>query len=158
MSQLAPPPGFLPQLVIDLNQSPTTLSEYLSDPPVYAPNGGTFHDGLIYWGASGGNGSIGGMEQCVGLRTLDPMTNQSTTIINNYFGYYFNTADNLFVHPVTGDVWFTDPRTTPIRDFAKRKARNADIANAILVVQQTNRHTPTTRSRHLPLHPDYRRR
>lgn len=50
MSQLAPPPGYLPQLVVDLNQDPPTIAEYLSDPPVYAPNGGTFHNGLIYWG------------------------------------------------------------------------------------------------------------
>jgi hypothetical protein len=35
-----------------LNVEPPVLSEYLSDPPVYAPNGGTFHDGLIYWGES----------------------------------------------------------------------------------------------------------
>lgn len=50
LSQLAPPAGFLPQLVVDLNQEPPTLNEFLSDPPVYAPNGGTFHNGLIYWG------------------------------------------------------------------------------------------------------------
>lgn len=93
-----------------MNQSPPALSEYLSDPPVYAPNGGTFHNGLIYWAASGGNDSIGGMEQRSGIRTVDPLTNQSTTLLNNYFGYYFNTADDLFVHPETGDVWFTDPQ------------------------------------------------
>jgi len=52
MSVLAPPPGYLPQLLVDLNQDPPTLSEYLSDPPVYAPNGGTFHQGLVYWGES----------------------------------------------------------------------------------------------------------
>ncbi|KAL8770297.1 MAG: hypothetical protein Q9209_003933 [Squamulea sp. 1 TL-2023] len=104
-SQLAPPPGYLPQLVVDLYQDPPTLSEYLSDPPVY---GGTFHNGLIYWGASGGNNSIGGIEQRTGLRKLDPLTNKSTTILNNYFGYYFNTVDDLFVHP-NGDIWFTDP-------------------------------------------------
>lgn len=50
MSQLTPPAGYLPQLLVDLNQEPPTLSEYLSDPPVYAPNGGTFHRGLVYWG------------------------------------------------------------------------------------------------------------
>ncbi|KAI4268164.1 MAG: hypothetical protein LQ337_008002, partial [Flavoplaca oasis] len=108
LSQLAPPPGYLPQLVVDLNQDPPTLSEYLSDPPVYAPNGGTFYNGLIYWGASSGNNSIGGMEQRNGLRTLDPLTNKSTTISNNYFDYYFNTVDDLFLHP-NGDIWFTDP-------------------------------------------------
>ena len=89
-------PGFLPQLVIDLNQDPPTLSEFLSDPPVYAPNGGTFHSGLVYWGASGGN-SIGGAEQRPGIQTLDPCTNKSATLLNNYFGYYFNSIDDLFV-------------------------------------------------------------
>lgn len=108
-SQLAPPPGYLPQLVIDLNEDPPSLSEYLSDPPVYAPNGGTFHNGLIYWGASGGNNSIGGTEQRVGLRTVDPETNKSTTLLNNYLGYYFNTVDDLVVS-ANGDVWFTDPQ------------------------------------------------
>lgn len=50
LSQLAPPPGYLPQLIVDLNQDPPTLSEFLSDPPVYAPNGGTFCNGLVVWG------------------------------------------------------------------------------------------------------------
>ena len=108
LSQLAPPPGFLPQLVIDLNQNPPSLSEYLSDPPVYAPNGGTFHNGRIYWGASGGNNSIGGTEQRVRLATVDPATNRSTTLLNNYFGFYFNTIDDLVVD-AKGDIWFTDP-------------------------------------------------
>lgn len=42
--------GYLPQLVVDLNQDPHALSEFESDPPVYAPNGGTYHGGLVYWG------------------------------------------------------------------------------------------------------------
>lgn len=50
LSTLGQPPGTLPQLVVDLGANPPTLSEYLSDPPVYAPNGGTFYNGLIYWG------------------------------------------------------------------------------------------------------------
>jgi hypothetical protein len=115
LSQLAPPAGYLPQLVVDLApeaQSPEgrpTLSEYLSDPPVYAPNGGTWHNGLIYWGASGGNLSIGGVEQRPGIRTLDPATNKSVTLLNSFFGFYFNTVDDLAVD-AKGRVWFTDPR------------------------------------------------
>jgi sugar lactone lactonase YvrE len=96
--------------VIDLGQVPPTLSEFLSDPPVYAPNGGTFHNGKIVWGASGGNNSIGGSEQRVSIRTLDPATNKTTSLLNNYYGFYFNNIDDLAVHTRTGDIWFTDPR------------------------------------------------
>ncbi|KAF2150540.1 calcium-dependent phosphotriesterase [Myriangium duriaei CBS 260.36] len=108
-SQLAPPPGFVPQLVVDLNANPPTLSEFTSDPPVYAPNGGTFYNGKIIWGASGGNTSIAGGEQRAGLRTLDPTTNKTVTLTNNYYGYYFNTVDDLIVDG-RGHVWFTDPQ------------------------------------------------
>lgn len=44
--------GYLPQLFVDLNQDPPTLSEFESDPPVYAPNGGTCHGGLVHSGKS----------------------------------------------------------------------------------------------------------
>ncbi|MCJ1261832.1 hypothetical protein MMC22_001700 [Lobaria immixta] len=108
-SQLGPTPAYLPQLVIDLNEDPPTLSEYLSDPSVFAPSGGTFHNGLIYWGASAGSDSIGGTEQRVGLRTVNPETNKSTTLLNNYLGYYFNMVDDLVVS-ANGDIWFTDPQ------------------------------------------------
>jgi len=109
LSQLAPPAGFLPQLVIDLNENPPTLSEFIPNPPIYAPNGGTFRNGLIIFGASGGNDSIGGMEQRPSLRTLDPATNQTDVLLNNYFGFYFNTIDDLSIHPTSRDIFFTDP-------------------------------------------------
>ena len=109
LSQLAPPAGYLPQLVIDLNQNPPTIGEYLPDPPIYAPNGGTFWNGQILFGASGGNNSIGGIEQRVSIRTIDPATNKSNVLLNNYFGTYFNTIDDLTPHPITRDIFFTDP-------------------------------------------------
>ena len=110
LSQLAPPAGTLPQLVVDLNADPPTLSDYIPNPPVYAPNGGSFRNGLIVFGASGGNISIGGGEHRVSITTVDPATNQSTVLLNNYFGYYFNTIDDIAIHPVTKDIFFTDPQ------------------------------------------------
>lgn len=113
LSRLAPPPGYLPQLVIDLNANPPSLSEYLPTPPIYAPNGGTSYDSgtKILFAASGGNNSIGDppTEQRVSLRVLDPATNESTVLLNNYFGLYFNTIDDVAIHPVTGQIFFTDP-------------------------------------------------
>ena len=112
LSNLAPPAGVLkPQRIIDLNSDPPTLSEFFSDPPVYAPNGGTFSNGLVVWGASGGNTSIGGIEQRPGIQTLDPHTNKTKVLLNNYYGFYFNTVDDLVVDK-TGAIWFTDPQYT----------------------------------------------
>lgn len=101
LSQLAPPAGYLPQLVVDLNANPPTLSEYLPNPPVYAPNGGTSYGNgtQILFAASGGNNSIGSPpgEQRVSLRLIDPATNATTVLLNNYFGSYFNTIDDVAV-------------------------------------------------------------
>ena len=110
LSNLAPPAGVLkPQIVIDLNNDPPTRYNYFSDPPVYAPNGGTFSNGLVVWGASGGNTSIGGIEQVPGITTLDPNTNKTEVLLNNYFGFYFNCIDDLIVDS-SGAIWFTDPQ------------------------------------------------
>ena len=109
LSQLAPPAGVLPQLVVNLNDDPPTLSDYLPNPPIYAPNAGTFRNGQLLYGASGGNDSVGGTEQRVSIRTVDLATNQSTVLLNNYFGFYFNNINDLAIHPVTKDIFFTDP-------------------------------------------------
>lgn len=113
LSQLGPPPGSLTQLVVDLDSDPPTLSEYVSDPPVYAPNGGTsYANGTrILFGASASNPSIGDptAEQEISLRIIDPFSNTSTVILNNYFGTPFNTIDDVVVHRTSGQIFFTDP-------------------------------------------------
>lgn len=58
-------------------------------------------------GAGGGNNSIGGTEQRPGIRVLDPTSNKTTTLLNNYFGFYHNGLDDLFVDS-HGDIWFAD--------------------------------------------------
>jgi len=50
------------------------------------------------------------------VRTLDPTTNETVTLLNNYFGYYFNTVDDLVVDKY-GDVWFTDPMYSWFNDL-----------------------------------------
>lgn len=109
ISVLAPPIGHLPQLVVNLNDDPPTLSNYTPNPPVYAPNGGTFRDGLIVFAASGGADDLPGGEQRVSIRTVDPATNESVVLLNNYYGFYFNNIDDLAVHPQSRDIFFTDP-------------------------------------------------
>ena len=99
----------------------------MSDPLVYALNGGFFAGELVYWGGCfrvSGNASgfvvlEGFADGCYrrvrreyvdwregqrpGIRTLDLMTNKMGTLLNNYFGYYFSTADDP-VMDAKGDV------------------------------------------------------
>ena len=106
-----PASDYLKQLVINLNNEPPTLESFTPDPPVFAPNGGSYRQGKIIWSASGGfNASVlNGTESRISLNSIDPATNKTTVILNNYFGFYFNNIDDLAVHPVTGDIFFTDP-------------------------------------------------
>lgn len=108
-SQLYSPPNYLPQLVIDLNANPPTLGEFEPNPPILGPNGGTYHNGLMYFASSADNANLGGVEQHVAIHTVDPATNKSNVILNNYFGNSFNTIDDLFV-AADGSIWFTDPQ------------------------------------------------
>lgn len=100
---------YLPQLVVDLNQEPLTLQEYVTDPPIFAPNGGIYHNGHIIWASSGGFDNLNGTEQRIALHSVDPNTNKSTVLLNNYFGFYFNNMDDVTMHPTSGDLFFTDP-------------------------------------------------
>lgn len=110
--------------MVDLNNDPPTLSQFLASPPVYTPNGGTaYANGTkILFGASGVNASIGDppIAHEVSLTILDPETNASTVILNNYFGIPFNTIDDLCIHPFTGDVFFTDPDFSYYQELTDR--------------------------------------
>ncbi|KAI0011640.1 lactonohydrolase [Xylariaceae sp. FL0662B] len=99
--------GFLPQMVVDLNHDPPALSERLAKPPIYAAAGARFHKGLIYFATMGGNASLDDYSFRPGIYTLDPRTGKSKAVLNNYYGYYFNGADDLDVDD-DGQIWFTD--------------------------------------------------
>ncbi|KAE8141633.1 hypothetical protein BDV38DRAFT_278987 [Aspergillus pseudotamarii] len=99
--------GFLPQLVINLNNDPPTLEEKIAQPPIYAATGARFRDGLLYLATIGGNESLAGYTFRPGLYTLNPMTGETQALLNNYYGYYFNAVDDLDIDH-EGQIWFTD--------------------------------------------------
>ncbi|WPH01932.1 lactonohydrolase [Acrodontium crateriforme] len=44
------------------------------------------------------------------LTLVDPATNTSRVLINNFLGRNFSSLNDVEQHPVTGDLWFTDAR------------------------------------------------
>jgi hypothetical protein len=102
----------LPQSIIDLNVEPPVLRDYTPNPPVYGINGGRYHNGSVYWAATGGfpfraeNGSL--LYQSPGIVRLNPITNETTVLVNNYYGAQFNSPDDVVVAS-NGDIYFTDP-------------------------------------------------
>ena len=66
----------------------------------------------MYWASEAGttflnpNGS-GTTTQAPGIYLLDPYTNTTQPILNNYFGIQFNSLNDLFIDD-KGGVWFTD--------------------------------------------------
>jgi gluconolactonase len=43
-----------------------------------------------------------------GLVSVNPVTNKSTTVLNNFLGRNFSSVNDVRQHPTTGDLWFTD--------------------------------------------------
>ncbi|GAA5890461.1 hypothetical protein JCM6882_002929 [Rhodosporidiobolus microsporus] len=88
------------QFLIDLNT--TTLSNFTASPPIENINGGTFHSGLIYVTTNGGN------ETNPAVFSIDPTTNQSSIVVDNYCGLRFNSLNDI-VADSQGNLWFNDP-------------------------------------------------
>ena len=99
-------PGFYQQAVVDLSVNPPKLEYLTADPPLYACTGASYRAGLIYLACAGGN-TTATNEFRPGIYTLDPKTGKSKVLLNNYFGYCFNSADDLTIQS-NGDIWFTD--------------------------------------------------
>lgn len=57
-----------------------------------------------------------GTEYKAGIYSFDPLTNKSTTLLNNYFGYYWPGLDDLFVDS-KGDIWFSSDGKTLFLSF-----------------------------------------
>lgn len=44
------------------------------------------------------------------LTLVDPVTNETKVLLNNFLGKNFSSLNDVEQHPVTGDLWFTDAR------------------------------------------------
>ncbi|KAF7195700.1 Gluconolactonase [Pseudocercospora fuligena] len=108
-----PHQGIYEQQIINLNNTPPTIENYTTSPPVYAVNGGKYYQGEIYWALEASfpfpdpNNSSKTIQQAPGIYKLNPYTNKTTTLINNYFGTLLNSPNDLFIDS-RGDIFFTD--------------------------------------------------
>lgn len=98
---------FLPQLVVNLNNDPPTISEKIADPPIYAATGARYRNGLIYYATIGGHEALWNYSFRPSVVTLNVTSGKSETLLNNYYGYYFNGIDDLDLDDA-GNIWFTD--------------------------------------------------
>lgn len=97
---------FLAQLAVDLNADPPVLREKMASPPIYGATGARYRNGLIYFSTLGGD-DFGGHSYRPGIYTLNATSGESRALLNNYYGYYFNGADD-FDMDADGHIWFTD--------------------------------------------------
>ncbi|PGH17652.1 hypothetical protein AJ79_01014 [Helicocarpus griseus UAMH5409] len=100
---------YLPQLVVNLAAEPPTLSEKTANPPIYAPSGSRYRNGSIIFCSGGLNDTVDGKHYRPGIIKLDPRSGKSETLLNNYYGYFFNMCDDLDIDS-DGNIWFTDPQ------------------------------------------------
>jgi gluconolactonase len=50
----------------------------------------------------------GTFESASALVAVNPSTNESTVLLNNFLGRNFSSVNDVRQHPETGDIWFTD--------------------------------------------------
>ncbi|ESX02307.1 hypothetical protein KL918_003854 [Ogataea parapolymorpha] len=77
--------------------------EELDYPEVIQANGACQHKGNILYCAQGD------LTHPSSLIEVNPVTGDTKTLINNFFGREFSSINDVVVHHGTGDIWFTDP-------------------------------------------------
>ena len=72
-------------------------------PDVVQANGAcNYRDCVLYC-------SQGNLTTPSGLVLVDPVSDKSEVLINNFHGREFSSVNDVVVHHETGDIWFTDP-------------------------------------------------
>lgn len=102
--------GEISQKVIDLKQKKLSVKRKEANPPLYSPTGGIYRNGLFYFCVGGSSEDVPGPDGTVarpGIYTLNATTGESNVLLNNYFGYYFSTCNDIAMDG-EGNIWFTD--------------------------------------------------
>ncbi|MCJ1450895.1 hypothetical protein MMC28_001229 [Mycoblastus sanguinarius] len=94
-----------PVYISVLNLATNAVTVPNLSPPIVNPNGGYFFNGLVYF-ATLGNASVAS-----GITSIDPDTNQTSTVLNSFFGLPFNGPDDAVVVNKGGKeyLFFSDP-------------------------------------------------
>jgi gluconolactonase len=79
-------------------------------PPGTSPTDGSTPPRLLFC-------DEGDFDQYSKLVSVDPVTNQSEVILNNFLGRNFSSINDARQHPITGDIWFTDAQYGYFQDF-----------------------------------------
>lgn len=107
--------GFSYQQLLNLTDSPPTIQNFTTSPPITAVNGGRYFNGSLYWATIDARPFANPLNetetvlQSAGIVRVDPLTRKAEFVLNNYFGSPLNSPDDLVVSPKTGDIFFTDP-------------------------------------------------
>lgn len=95
------------------NNTLVTVTTVDSNPMVINPNGATNYRGQIVFAGEGQGDDI-----TSSVYLMNPKAPYNTTVlINNYFGRQFNSLNDLAVHPVNRDLYFTDTLYGYLQNF-----------------------------------------
>jgi gluconolactonase len=78
------------------------VSQHHFDKVIQANGACWYNQGVLYC-------SQGDKKNPSELTWVDPVSGESRTIINNFYGRKFASVNDVVIHHETGDVWFTDP-------------------------------------------------
>ncbi|KAF0411915.1 calcium-dependent phosphotriesterase [Gigaspora margarita] len=85
-----------------INLSTKKISTVIPKDPIFFSNGMCYYNGKVII-CSQGKQNVGGS-----IVSLDPISNEVTTIVDNFFGLKFNSPNDIIVSK-DGHYWFTDP-------------------------------------------------
>ena len=93
---------------VDLSDYSITEVQY---PDLIMANGGCPYQGKALFCAEGS------LEKPSSLTLVDPLTNETTILIDNFLGRQFNSLNDIKLHNKTGDIWFTDAQYGYFQNF-----------------------------------------